>query len=105
GDQRGLGAVEIFDERGDPALVIHFDLSRLLMTRIGEHQPDARVQERELAEAMLEPVEVEFELLERFGGWQEGHLGAAPVAFANDLERSFGLAVAEAHEMLLAVAP
>ena len=107
GEQRRLGAVEIFDERGDPALVIKLMLDPLLVPRIGEDQPDARVEEGELAVAMLELLEIELDDLERLGARQEGDPGAL-LAFgrrADDLERRFGIAVAEAHEMLFAVAP
>ena len=67
GDQRGLGAVEIFDEGGDAALVIELDLARLVVARVGQDQPDARVEEGELAEAVLEPLEIEFDDLEGVG--------------------------------------
>ena len=107
GEQRRLGAVEIFDEGGDPALVIQLVLDPLLVPRIGEDQAHARVEEGELAVAMLEPLEVELGDLERLGARQEGDAGAllALGRRADDLQRRFGIAVAEAHEMLLAVAP
>ena len=56
---------------------------------------------------MLEPLEVEFDDLEGVGARQEGDAGAllALGRRADDLQRRFGIAVAEAHEMLLAVAP
>ena len=82
-------------------------LDALLVARVGENQPHARIEEGELAVAMLEPLEIEFGDLERLGARQEGDPGAL-LAFgrrADDLERRFGIAVAEAHEMLLAVAP
>ena len=106
-EQRRLGPVEIFDERGDTTLVIEFVLDPLLVTRIGEDHPDAGVQERELAVAVLEPLEVEFGDLEGFGARQEGDASAL-LAFgrrADDLQRGFGIAVPEAHEMLLAITP
>ena len=107
GKQRRLGAVEIFDERGDAALVIKLMLDPLLVARVGEDQPHARVEERELAEAVLELLEVEFDDLEGLGAGQEGDAGAllALGRRADDLQRRLGIAVAEAHEMLLAVAP
>ena len=107
GEQRGLGAVEIFDERADPALVIQFVLDPLLVARVGEDQAHARVEEGELAEAVLELLEIEFDDLERVGARQERDLGAllALGCRADDLQRRFGIAVGEAHVMLFAVAP
>ena len=107
GNKGRLGAVEIFDEGGDAALVIELVLDALLMPRVGEDHAHAGVEEGELAVAMLEPLEIELGDLERLGAGQEGDprallsLGRG----ADDLERRFGVAVAEAHEMLLAVAP
>ena len=56
---------------------------------------------------MLEPLEIELGDLERLGARQEGDARAllALGRRADDLQRRFGIAVAEAHEMLLAVAP
>ena len=54
GEQRRLGAVEIFDEGRDPALVVELVLDALLVARVGEDQPDAGIEEGELAVAMLE---------------------------------------------------
>ena len=89
GQQRGLGAVEIFDEGGDPALVIKLMLDALLVARIGQDQAHARVEEGELAIAMLELLEVEFDDLEGLGARQEGDLGAllALGRGADDLQR------------------
>ena len=65
-DQGLLGPVEIFDEGGDPALIIKLMLDPLLVPSVGEDDADARIEERQLAIAMLELVEVEFEdILER----------------------------------------
>ncbi len=75
------------------------------MTGVGQNQAHARVEEGELAEAMLEPLEIELDLLERLGRRHEGYSGAALIGLAHDLERLLGIAVPEAHEMLLAVAP
>ena len=82
-------------------------LDALLVARIGEDQANARVEEGELAVAVLELLEVELDDLERVGAGQEGDPGAllALGRRADDLQRRFGIAVAEAHEMLLAVAP
>ena len=82
-------------------------LDPLLVAGIGEDQPDAGIEEGKLAVAMLEPLEIKFGDLERVGARQEGDPRALlPLGRrADDLQRRFGLAVAEAHEMLLAVAP
>ena len=107
GEQRGLGAVEIFDEGGDPALVIKLMLDPVLVARIDQDQPHARIEEGELAVAVLQPLEVELGDLERVGARQEGDARTllALGRIADDLERRLGIAVTEAHEMLLAVAP
>ena len=106
-EQGSFRAVEIFDEGGDPALVIKLVLDALLVPSIGEDQADARIQEGELAEAMLEPLEVEFDDLEGLRARQERDLGAllAVRRRADDFQRRFGVAMAEAHEMLFALAP
>ena len=54
---------------------------------------------------MLEPLEVEIDDLEGLGARQEGHPGPALVGRADDLQRGLGVAVAEAHVMLFAIAP
>ncbi|GAA3255635.1 hypothetical protein GCM10020258_14210 [Sphingomonas yabuuchiae] len=77
------------------------------MPRIGQEQAHARVEERQLAIAMLELREVELGDLERRGRRQEGHASALlpRLGLADDLERRDGVAMGEAHVMLLAVAP
>ena len=107
GEQRLLGAIEVFDERGDPALVIELDRPLLLMPRVRQEQPDAGVQERELAIAVLELVEVELGDLEGGGRGQEGDARTLlpGLGDADDLQRQHGVAMGEAHIMLLAVAP
>jgi hypothetical protein len=106
GKQRRFGAVEPFDEGRDAAFVKQLMLDPLLVPRIREHQPNAGVEKGELAVAVLELLEVEVGDLEGLGARQEGHTGAL-LAFdlGDDLQRRFGIAMAEAHEMLLAVAP
>src|SRR5687768_720417 len=82
-------------------------LDPFLMTRVGEDQADARVQEGELTVAMLELFEVEIDDLESRRARQEGHARAllALGRGAGDLERRDRVAESEAHLMLLAVAP
>ena len=106
GDQRSLGAVEIFDEGRDPALVVKLDLLGLVVAGIGEDDAHAGVEEGELAEAVLEPLEIEIDDLEGRGAGQEGDPGALfPLDLADDLERGHRITVGEAHVMFFAVAP
>ena len=74
-EQRGLGTVKIFDEGGDPAFVEQLMFNPVGVARIDQDDPHARIEEGELAKAMLEPLEVELDDLERFGRWQEGDTG------------------------------
>ncbi len=67
GDERGLGAVEIFDEGGDAALVIELDFLALIVALVGQDDANAGVEEGELAVAVLEAFEVEIDDLERLG--------------------------------------
>ena len=76
------------------------------MALVGEHDGDAGVEERELAQAMLERREIELHHREGLGRGQERHFGAAlAVHVADDLERCDRIAVGELHEVFLAVAP
>src|SRR5262245_26774533 len=77
------------------------------VTAVDQDDPDTRVEEGEFAIAMLKPFEVELSDLEGFRARQEGYLGALlPLGrLANDLQRGFRVAVAEAHEVLFTVAP
>src|SRR5678815_1241891 len=95
----------IRDRGGNATFVEHLDFLGFLVPRVDENEPDARVEEGELAEAMLQSLEIELGAFERLRARHEGNAGAALVSLAHDLERRFGLAMAEAHEMLLAVAP
>ena len=100
-----LARSRYFTKAANAALVVHLDLLQLVVASVLEDEPDARVEEGELAEAMLEPLEVEIDDLEGLGARQEGHLGPALLGRADDLQRRLGVAVAEAHVMLFAVAP
>src|SRR5215218_2776692 len=82
-------------------------LDPFLVAGIGEDQPDARVEEGQFAVAMLKLLEVELDDLEGLGTRQEGDASTllAVGRLARQLERGFSIAVAEAHEMLLAIAP
>jgi hypothetical protein len=69
----GLVAIEILHERGDAAFVDRArPLLHLLVPRVAQEQADARVQERELAIAVLELLEIIFGDLEGRGAGEEG---------------------------------
>ena len=76
--QRGLVAVEIFHERLDAALVAHLLALLDRVAHVGQHDGDAGIEERELAQPMLQRREVELGHGEGFRSRQERHLGAAP---------------------------
>ena len=82
-------------------------LDAFLVARIGQDHAHARIEEGQLAIAMLELLEIELDDLERLGARQEGDLGAllALGRGADDLQRGDRVAISEAHVMLLAVAP
>ncbi len=107
GDERRLRAVEILHERLDAALVVQLLALRLGAARVGEHDQHARVQEGKLSQPVLQGRVVELNPGEGLGARQEGHLGAAAVlrGVAHHLQRRLGVAVAEAHEVFLAVPP
>ncbi|OJH16413.1 hypothetical protein BLX88_23805, partial [Bacillus obstructivus] len=106
GHQRDLVAIEIFHECGNAAFIIKLDRLHLFVARIVEIQPHARIEESELAIAMVELVENEFGDLEGGGAREEGDARAlAPRRGADDLERRHRIAEREAHVMFLPVAP
>ena len=101
GHQRRLVAVEIFDERLDAALVAHLLALLDRVAHVGQHDVDAGIEERELAQAVLQRREIELRHGEGLLRGQERHLGAAlVVGGADDGERRDRLAVAELDEML-----
>ena len=77
------------------------------MARVRQHDLGAGVQERQLAQAMLERRDSRTPtLVNVFGARQERHLGAAlALAVADDLQRRHRHAVVELDEVLLALAP
>ena len=106
GDERGLVAVEIFDECLDPALVAHLLALLDRVTHVGEHDGDAGIEEGEFAQPVLERREVELRHREGLGRRQEGHFRALlSVGLAGRLQRRLGDTVAEFHVMLFVVAP
>ena len=103
---RLLVAVEVFDEFLDAADILHFLALFDRMAHVGQHDIDAGIQERELAQAVLEGSEIIFDIGEGFGRRKERHLGAAlALGVADDLERGDRIAMGEFDVVLLAVAP
>ena len=106
-NQRRLRLVEILDECRDPAFVKQLDGLFLGVPRIGQMQPDAGIEERQLAKAMLQFAEIELDDLEGGGRWQKRHPCAALALRRrpDDLQRRLGIAKAKPHPMLLPIAP
>ncbi len=103
-DQRLLGAVKVLDESLKTAVVEHFFLPDVGMTLVGKQDADAGVQERELAQAMLQRAIVEFRHGEGFGAWHEADFSAGLAAgIAGHLQRRVGDAVRKAHFIDLAL--
>jgi hypothetical protein len=106
GDERSLVAVEIAHERLDAALVAHFLALLDRVALVAQHDVNARIEERELAQPVLQRGEVELRHAEGLAAGQKRHLRAdLVVGCADDRERSDRLAVAELHGVFLAVAP
>ena len=104
--ERRLVAVEIAHEGLHAALVMQLDGLGLDPAGIGQEQAHAGIEEGELAQAMFEGGEVELGLGEGLARGQEIDLGPAnALVVAHHGQRRLRHAVAEAHEMLLAVAP
>ena len=101
-----LGAIEVADESAQPALIAHFLDLGLDAAIVRQHDAHARIQEGELAQAMLERRIIELDHGEGLAARHEGDARSGLAAgVADRLERRFRYAVEEAHEMLLAVAP
>ena len=76
------------------------------MAFVAQHDGEAGVQERQLAQAAFQEGEVELDVGEGGRARLERDLGAARVVGRADHgQRRLGVAVAEADEMLVAVAP
>ncbi len=110
-DDAGARAVEVSNVGLDPAFVEQRLLERLGTAQILEHDAHAGIQERKLAQAMLDRLPVVLGHGEGFRRRQEAHGGAAlGLAVdlrrrADELERRFRVAMDEAHGVLFAVAP
>ena len=96
GDQRVLGAVEIFDEGRDPALVIELDLAALVMARVGEDDAHAELRKASSRKRCSSRSKSKSMILNVVGRGQEGDPGAlAAFGLADDLQRRHGIAVAK----------
>ena len=105
-EERRLAAVQIFDESPDPAFIGHLDNLGLDPAGVGEHQPDAGVQEGELAQPVFQHRKAEGGVAEGCRGRAEGDLGPRPApGVAHRLERAGRLSVLEADRMLLGGPP
>src|SRR5262249_59601435 len=89
---RRLGAVQVPDEGDDAALVE--ELVRLAVALVLDRDPDAAVQERQLAEPLREDVEAEVDVLEDERVGLEGHPRAALVGDTGLVDGGLGLATA-----------
>ena len=99
-------------ERLHPALVVQQDVDRLGMAQVAQLDHHARVQERQLAQAVLQRLQVEVDVAEGGDRRKERHLRAgqrlagvlADRGLARDLQRLDRVAALEAHLVALAVA-
>jgi hypothetical protein len=98
-----LGAVQVSDE-GDDATFVE-ELVRLAVALVVDRDPDATVQERQLAEPLREDVEAEIDVLEDERIGLEGDTGAALVGDAGLLDGPLGLTAPVPLLVHLAVAP
>ena len=111
GDLRLLGAVEIAHESLEAAFVEQFLDLRLGMARVGQHDAHARIQEGQFTQTMFDRRVIELDHREGFGRRRECHFGAAlrPAVDlrcrSDDGQRRHHVAVREADDMFLAVAP
>ena len=105
-DERMFGAVEETHEGAQAAFIFHFLDLRLDAAMVRQHDPHARIEERQLAQAVLQRRIIELDHGEgrRARHESDARAGLAD-CFAHDLERLHRHAVGEAHEMLLAGAP
>ena len=105
-DQRRLRAVEIAHELAHAALVAELDLLDLGVPPVGQRDPDARVQERELPQAVLQRLEAVVEVREgRPSTPGTAPRPAPPAGRPDPVSGCHRLAALEADEMLVAVAP
>ena len=100
---RGLVLVQVLDERDDAAVVL--ELVALGLALVVQRDENAGVQERELAQALRQRVEAEFDGLEDLRVGPERDLRAALLRRAGDLQIGLRLAPRVFLLVDLAVAP
>ncbi len=106
GVQGHLAAVEVFHVSLGAAFVEEFGFLRLLPALVGEDNAHARVQEGQLADAVLQRAVIEHNMREGFARREEGDLRALlAFGFAGNFQRCGGNAMLEAHAVLFPVAP
>src|SRR5206468_12670781 len=98
----GLGAVQVLDERDDPALEEEFVTAPLPL--VGNRDSQALVQECELTEPLRENFEAEVDCLEDLRIWLERDFGASHLRLADFLQCRLGRSspVALEEDLLLA---
>ena len=105
-NDRRFAAVEMFDERLDPAFIFQNGFHGLDTPCIGQHQAHTRIQECQFAQTMFERRDVEIDHGEGFGRWQERNRRSfLAIGIADDLKRAIGLAIMETDDVFLALAP
>ena len=87
---RRLGTIEVLDEGHDPAFVE--EVMGLLIPRVDDGDPEAAVQERQLAQALRQDVKAIVGRLEDQSIRLKGDLGAALLSNANLADVGFGIA-------------
>ena len=103
---RILVAIQVVDEGRDAALVEQLHLTRLHMAPVAQPDAHAGIEERQLAEAVLQPVEIELHVGEGAQRRLEGDLRAGLVAGRAGLGQvGLGLAMLEAHAVFAARPP
>jgi len=101
--QHRLAAIHVFDESLDASG--KREVLALAVALVEQLDPDAVVEERELADPARQDVVMELDVVERRGRSLEVHFGAAPLGRTYDCERCDRNAVAEFHLVRFAVAP
>ena len=113
-DQRLLGAVEIFDELDQAAVIDELQALHVGMARVGQDDAHAGIQEGEFAQPVFQRAVVELDHGEGLGRREERDLAAASpligagrlvlLVCAGDRQRRVGDAMGEAHFVDFAVA-
>ena len=101
-----LGTVEIFDEGAQPALVEQVDHHGRRVALVADRDAQARIKERQFAQAAFEDGKIVFDFGECAAAGLEGDFGALVlVGRADHDQRSHRVAVFEPDEMFQPTAP